>query len=676
MVAWNKKSTKKKMLLIATVLCACLALSSAFPWSLVGDSAQSQEALFAQVSSSSCMGIPSPVPGSPDNLHLCSLFGQGDVCFATSLTPCCANVAVIGQMARALTFDLFNDTQSGHSVRFYQVDQGACYFIEPAITPCFDCPMASCATVPNPYCEIGVNDASCADGRCECKRGFDGEFCCSCLAGFFRPLLQDGCEECGCCSENIVDESSICDQSGNCGICKPGFFGNTCCESCGCCTNGTVDGSNDCGSNGQCSCAPGFSGDKCCTNECNCCTDGTVGGSNACDASGQCTCIDEHTGTTCCEALQCAALTDPANGAVSVAGLSLGSTATYTCEDGYQLTGAASRQCEVQSASTAAGWSGDEPTCTSLLTCGERTDVYFILDTSLGITFQPLCVQTYTAMEIVAALKIGTDPQESLVEPIIYPAPTPNEPDVNATRIFELGDPSFTTCEEIIDELELFQIDLLSGVFVSGHTRVFQTRGASTLPHRAIKLLGSDLPGASTPSRRRIGILFTAGVQNTLPGLSLEEARATLPEGFELIAAGYNETTSDSDELQEQLQIIAGSADNVVLGTNIVEVARSVVQKLQEKNVICDPEAEAILERIDDNGFDKAMEYCRCLSNEINPIRENCPSRPPTPSCSSRIASLMDFNEFFEFANEEESLPDDIKSEIMAAVQRVLDHSG
>ena len=74
-------------------------------------------------------------------------------------------------------------------------------------------------------------------------------------------------------------------------------------------------------------------------------------------------------------ALQCAALTDPANGAVSVAGLSLGSTATYTCEDGYQLTGAASRQCEVQSASTAAGWSGDEPTCT----CKSDHDVLCIV---------------------------------------------------------------------------------------------------------------------------------------------------------------------------------------------------------------------------------------------------------------------------------------------------------
>ena len=57
----------------------------------------------------------------------------------------------------------------------------------------------------------------------------------------------------------------------------------------------------------------------------------------------------------------CSELSNPANGGVSWTGLTSGSTATYTCNTGYQLTGAQTRTC--QSNGT---WSGQAPTCTRM----------------------------------------------------------------------------------------------------------------------------------------------------------------------------------------------------------------------------------------------------------------------------------------------------------------------
>ena len=54
----------------------------------------------------------------------------------------------------------------------------------------------------------------------------------------------------------------------------------------------------------------------------------------------------------------CPTLTDPANGIVTWTGLTPGSTATYTCDVGFELNGVETRTC--QSDGT---WSDDPPTC-------------------------------------------------------------------------------------------------------------------------------------------------------------------------------------------------------------------------------------------------------------------------------------------------------------------------
>ena len=54
---------------------------------------------------------------------------------------------------------------------------------------------------------------------------------------------------------------------------------------------------------------------------------------------------------------------NPANGMVSFSATTPGSSATYTCNTGYQLVGTSPRTC--QSDGT---WSGSDPTCTRMYT--------------------------------------------------------------------------------------------------------------------------------------------------------------------------------------------------------------------------------------------------------------------------------------------------------------------
>ena len=57
----------------------------------------------------------------------------------------------------------------------------------------------------------------------------------------------------------------------------------------------------------------------------------------------------------------CSELSSPVNGEVTWTGLTTGSTATYTCDSDYQLTGDQTRTCR-----NTGVWSGQKPTCTCM----------------------------------------------------------------------------------------------------------------------------------------------------------------------------------------------------------------------------------------------------------------------------------------------------------------------
>ena len=56
--------------------------------------------------------------------------------------------------------------------------------------------------------------------------------------------------------------------------------------------------------------------------------------------------------------MMCEQLSDPAFGSVSHSGTSLGSTAEYSCNSGYNLSGVSTRTCLDPGT-----WSGNPPTC-------------------------------------------------------------------------------------------------------------------------------------------------------------------------------------------------------------------------------------------------------------------------------------------------------------------------
>ena len=56
--------------------------------------------------------------------------------------------------------------------------------------------------------------------------------------------------------------------------------------------------------------------------------------------------------------VDCGSLPRPANGAVSLTNTTYNSVATYSCNDGYNLMGDATRTCLASGS-----WSGTAPTC-------------------------------------------------------------------------------------------------------------------------------------------------------------------------------------------------------------------------------------------------------------------------------------------------------------------------
>ncbi|XP_003387839.1 PREDICTED: sushi, von Willebrand factor type A, EGF and pentraxin domain-containing protein 1-like isoform X2 [Amphimedon queenslandica] len=69
-----------------------------------------------------------------------------------------------------------------------------------------------------------------------------------------------------------------------------------------------------------------------------------------------------------CQAVGCGPLDPPQNGIVVFSGISVGDTATYNCKHGFQLIGAGTRLCQANGQ-----WSGEAPTCSSI-DCGPLTD--------------------------------------------------------------------------------------------------------------------------------------------------------------------------------------------------------------------------------------------------------------------------------------------------------------
>ena len=59
-----------------------------------------------------------------------------------------------------------------------------------------------------------------------------------------------------------------------------------------------------------------------------------------------------------CTGIDCGSLLSPTNGQISVSSTTVGSTASYTCSSGYNLSGATVRTCQANGQ-----WNGTAPVC-------------------------------------------------------------------------------------------------------------------------------------------------------------------------------------------------------------------------------------------------------------------------------------------------------------------------
>ena len=103
----------------------------------------------------------------------------------------------------------------------------------------------------------------------------------------------------------------------------------------------------------------------------------------------------------CCSfpivAVQCRSLNNPKDGSVSLSGTTVGSTATYTCNDGFRLQGQSTRTCQ-----TNGQWSRRAPTCQRKLDVANLCDhpvpsstlYQYTAVTSLSLALQLLTVVT------------------------------------------------------------------------------------------------------------------------------------------------------------------------------------------------------------------------------------------------------------------------------------------
>ena len=220
------------------------------------------------------------------------------------------------------------------------------------------------------------------------------------------------------------------------------------------------------------------------------------------------------------------------------------------------------------------------------MACGDDTDFYLLIDTTISYRNHDLCLQTYTLMEIVAALNIGTGEDDSLVGNILYPAPGPTQ-NTNASFLNQLGDSDANDCSEITGKLEGLQIDIFRSILEFGYQAIYPSRGQLTLPQNAINLLVDALEKRPLTDRRIAGILLTDREHH---GTGLEAARSRLPSQLDLIAAGFYDPNgnADRDLLVNDLTVIAGSPGNIIIEESIPNLAESIIRLLIRKGIICE----------------------------------------------------------------------------------------
>lgn len=148
-----------------------------------------------------------------------------------------------------------------------------------------------------------------------------------------------------------------------------------------------------------------------------------------------------------CQAIICDVLTPPDNGRVSTSGTTVGSTATYSCFPGFNLQGAATAQCQ-----STGKWVPSPPTC-SLVDCGDLQAPSFGTVTLSGTTYGSTATYACNDGYMVAGMAVRvcqSNKNWSGVAPTCNPSPcgqlqAPLNGNVAVTGI-NFGDTATYTC--------------------------------------------------------------------------------------------------------------------------------------------------------------------------------------------------------------------------------------
>ncbi len=104
-----------------------------------------------------------------------------------------------------------------------------------------------------------------------------------------------------------------------------------------------------------------------------------------------------------CEPIECPALTAPTNGHVAAASKLLGSTASYSCDGGFALNGAANRTCQANGQ-----WSGAAPTCNAVSGCDGKPCQNGATCTDLSPGYTCACVPGWTGANCDVPVDCGS----------------------------------------------------------------------------------------------------------------------------------------------------------------------------------------------------------------------------------------------------------------------------
>lgn len=198
--------------------------------------------------------------------------------------------------------------------------------------PCRPCPCPGTAESGISYADRCQLDLRTQDVICECKEGYGGTRCDTCLDNYFGNPQELGgsCTPCNCSNNIDIITPGNCDtktgkclqclyqtEGDHCEVCKSGFYGNALeqnCIECVCDILGTDKLQGVCNkTTGQCPCLPnviGFNCDQCLPNHwkiasgtgcepCDCDVIGSVAGTECNPFDGQCVCKPGFGGRQC-----------------------------------------------------------------------------------------------------------------------------------------------------------------------------------------------------------------------------------------------------------------------------------------------------------------------------------------------------------------------------------------